>query len=501
MLLFALFPKNVTDAWSTAWRLPNLFRRLLGEGSLSVAFLPVYVKTKVQDPSGETSRKLLNSFWTLLCLVLVVLTALGTVFAEQVLQIFLQENFQQDASKFAMTVHFAQIMFCFIFFVSVYAFWMAVLNSIGKFGWAAMAPTFFNVAMIASTVTPQSWFAVPGEALAWGVVVGGILQAAVLIPQLLRHGLFPRFSLHFRVPQIGAIFRALGPSFIGMGLLQVTTLVNLYFASSLAEGSISYIYLADRLLELPLSLVSVSLGTALLPTLSRFWAEDRKTEMITTLRKTLFLNLFLAFPAALGLLALADPIVEVLFRWGKFGGRDVWATANVLQVYSMTLLASSLVRVFVPAFYAIHNTWWPALASGISLAMHWFLAPVLMAAFPETAGAPPHAGLVGLVFSSSLSAFLNFIVLLLGFRWFIGHLEMGKMFKELLALLVAGAVLFAGALLTKSLVFSVNVFLLRAGILFAGISICAALYLYLASVLGVADARTLVQKFLSRIRR
>ncbi|MEI7974106.1 MAG: murein biosynthesis integral membrane protein MurJ, partial [Bdellovibrio sp.] len=384
MALFALFPVSITDAWSTAWRLPNLFRRLLGEGSLSVSFLPVYVRTRVEDPTGLKSRELLDAFWTLLLLVLAVLTCLGTIFVPQVLELLLQDQFQANTDKMQLTIIFGRIMFSFIFLVSVYAFWMAVLNALGHFAWAAMAPMFFNLAMIVSTLLPQDLLAVPGKTLAWGVLAGGILQAGVLIPQLLKKGVFPRLSLHFRQPEIWRVLKSMGPGLLGMGLLQFATLLNLYFASALAEGSVSYIYLADRLLELPLSLVSVSLGTALLPTLSKFWAQKRLSDFSHTLRKTLFLNWFLALPAALGLLILSEPIIEVLFRWGKFGAASAQATSHVLQIYSLTLLASSSVRVFVPAFYTVHNTCWPALLSGFSIAVHSLFAPWWMRFFSES---------------------------------------------------------------------------------------------------------------------
>lgn len=418
----ALFSRTVTDAWSAAFRLPNLFRRLLGEGSLSVSFIPVFVESR-QAPGGESattdlSKNFVSAMFTCLFCFLTLLTVFGVLFAEDLLRLILDENYSLVPGKFELTVRMAQIMFGFIFFMSLFGFFMGVLNALGIFALPALAPTLFNIAMILSTIIPQNWFPHPGDGLAWGVLLGGALQMGILVPALRKKGYLPSFHWKFWAPPSGVlvkrVFLNMVPGFLGMGLLQFTTLINLNFASKLGEGVISYIYWADRLLELPLSLISVSLGTALLPTLSGLWSQGSREQFSKTVSDFLRINLYAALPAAAGLFFLAQLLVEIIFLRGRFTQADAIQTAQVLQVYAFILITTSSVRVLVPAYYAVKNTWFPAVVSGICLVAHILLAPLLMSKW----------GLWGLNVSTFLSGAFNLILLLCfypriisGFQW------------------------------------------------------------------------------------
>ena len=432
MAFTALFSRTVTDAWTTAFRLPNMFRRLLGEGALSVSFIPIFVESRIQDPSGVRSRNLVNGLYTLLLIVLMGLTTLGTVFTEQILNLLLDPHYSDVAGKFELTVRMSRIMFSFVFMISSYAFFMGILNALGKYALAAIAPTLWNVTMIITTFIPQTWLGSPGDAIAWGVVIGGAFQAGVLVPALIKAGYFPRLRGDlkecFTNPDVLKIFRNMLPGMVGLGLLQITTIVNLRFASNLGEGPISYIYLADRLLELPLSLVSVSLGTALLPTLAAMWSRGDKAKMFETSNYYLRLNLFVAVPAAIGLFIMAEPIVELLFQRGHFAAEATLATASVVRVYSFILISTSCVRVLVPSFYAIKNTWLPAAVSGVCLTVHILVAPWLM----------KNWGLQGLVASSFVSATLNMILLLSAYQVLIGPFGIFKLILSLAKFSLAG---------------------------------------------------------------
>lgn len=417
----ALFSKTITDAWWVAFKLPNLFRRLLGEGSLAVSFIPVFVDSRVKDSTNADARNLVNGFYTVLLIVLGTLTTLGIVFAEPIVGLLVDVHFHQIPGKFELTVRMAQIMFSFIFLMSTFAFFMGLLNALGRFALPASAPTLFNIAMIIANFWPSHWQAVQGDALAWGVVIGGVLQTGILIPALIKLGFFPKLTLNLSHPGIKKVWKNMLPGMLGMGLLQLTTVVNIRFAASLGQGTNSLIGYADRLLELPLSLISVSLGTALLPTLAQYWAQNDKEKMIETSSYYLRLNLFIAIPSALGLYFLATPIIEVLFERGMFTPMDTSITAGILQVYAMTLVASSCVRVIVPAYYAIKNTWLPALVSGICLVIHILAAPLFM----------ERAGVYGLVFSTFLSGLANLILLMFAYRFMIGAFHwqaLGKSF-------------------------------------------------------------------------
>lgn len=422
-LLTAYFPRTVTDAWTVAFRLPNLFRRILGEGSLSVSFIPVFVEAKQDSP--ERAQNLMNGVYSLLLVTLGVLTALGLIFTENMVDLMLHKNYELVPGKIELTYRMARIMFGFVFFISNYAFFMGVLNALGSFGLAAMAPTFFNAAMIISTVIPDRYFSHSGDGLAWGVLLGGALQMLILVPALQTKGYFPKFQIHlqnvFLNPDVKKVFRNMLPGLFGLGLLQITTLVNQHFASELGEGVITYIYLADRLLELPLSLISVSLGVALLPTLSGHWSRNEKSQMSETMGFYLRLNFYMVSAAAVGLFMLSRPIVEVLFQHGKFTDSDVQTTVQVVCVWALIMVPSSLVRVLAPAYYAVKNTWFPATVSLVCLVVHLIAAPLLMKYF----------GLFGLNSSSLLSSSLNMILLLAFYNKYIYQLSLKEIFSKI----------------------------------------------------------------------
>lgn len=417
-LFMSFFPRPITDAWTAAFRLPNILRRLLGEGSLSVSFIPVFVDCLEVDKKTGTAKaqNFLNSLYTLLLIVLAILTAFGIVYSDKVLALTVDPSYVQNVENFSIAVRMSEIMFGFIFLMSQYALFMGVLNSFGTFGWPAMAPLFFNIAMIVSTVIPDNWFSFSGEGLAWGVLVGGILQTGVLIPSLLKKGYLPRLTLKIWTPEVKMVLSRMVPGLFGMGVLQLSLVINQRFASSLGDGPISYIYIADRLLELPLSLVSVSLGTALLPTLSGFLAAGKKQDMLDTTEYYFRLNLYVVLAAATGLYFLGEPIVELFFQRGQFTAQDTVITARVIQVWALIMVPASAVRILISGYYAIKNTWFPALLSLVSLIGHYLLAPVLMERW----------GLTGLNYSSLASSVFNFAVLFCAYPIFIGAIPLAK---------------------------------------------------------------------------
>jgi putative peptidoglycan lipid II flippase len=409
-LFMALFPKTVTDAWVVAFRLPNMFRRLLGEGSLSVSFIPVFIDAKNADPSGVRVRNLLNGFYAFMLVVLGVVTTLGIVFAPELCDLMGAGYFKEVSGKYELTVQMARIMFGFIFLMSTYAYFMGILNALGRFGLPAIAPTFFNIAMIGSNFWPQNLQSYQGQALAWGVIAGGFLQTGMMVPALIKAGYFPKPNWTGFTADIQRVLKSMLPGMVGVGLLQIMTFMNSSFAASQGEASNTLINAADRVLELPLSLVSVSIGTALLPTLAQYWNQQEKEKMLETASFYLRVNLMMAIPAAAGLYLLAHPIIELLFGYGKFTAQDVQIAAGILEIYSLTLVFSSSVRVLAPSYYAIKNTWYPALVSVICLVIHFFLAPFLMKTM----------ALEGMVLSTSLTAGLNLLALLAAQRFFMG---------------------------------------------------------------------------------
>lgn len=418
MTMAAYFSRTVTDAWIAAFRLPNLFRRILGEGALSVSFIPVFVE--LIRPGSQVSsevdpaKRLVSAVFTLLLAVTLVLTVLGIIFAEPIINLMVGgQGFTSIPGKMEMTIHFARIMFIYVLLVCLYAYFMAVLNSLKKFWLPAFAPALWNISMIGAGLIPIAGWRESGEVLAWAVVLGGVLQLGVLIPALIKEGYFPKIVFDFSSPHLKQVFKGFGPSMIGLSIMQVTIIVNTYLASHLPEGANSWIFWADRLLELPLSLFAVSLGTALLPTLAGLWAMGKKEEFSKTASYYLRAVLFLAIPAAVGTFVLAHPIVELLFERGRFTANDTAMTAMVLKVYSLSIITASGVRVLAPCFYAVKNTVYPMFCSLVALVAH-----ILIASW-----AVKEYGLQGLVGSTAISAALNLMLLLLGYSRLIGPFE------------------------------------------------------------------------------
>lgn len=426
MVMAALFDRTITDAWTVAFRLPNLFRRLFGEGSLALSFIPVFVDLREQDPRGVRARNLVNAFYTCLLIFLGVLCALGMFFAEPILQALLDPVYLRNIEKYVLTVQMARIMFGFVFFIVSYAYFMAILQALGEFKWPAFAPVLFNVSMISFTLMPVSWFSMPGEGLAWGVLVGGILQALVLIPILQRKNYFP--GLHWRgmTEDLKKLFSRMLPAILALGLLQLMTIINLHFASRLGEGVISAIYWADRLLELPLSLVSVSLSAAILPLLSEHWSRQEKNKLRDLQREQLVISGVWMVPASFGLFFLAKPIVEVLFYRGQFSLADLEQTSLVVQLYALSLIALSGSRLLLNALAAAHDVKGAGSLSILALVLHFFLAPYLMI----------QHGLKGLMISTLIVNSLQFVLLAVLFHFKIGSLSWGRLLRKYLQLMM-----------------------------------------------------------------
>lgn len=497
-LLAALFEKSITDAFNAAFRIPNLFRRLLGEGSLSVSFIPVFIDAKTE--STERARNLVNSFYSILLILLSVLTTLGVLYSDEFLRVLLSPEFMSNAEKMVLTEHMAKIMFLFIFFISSFAFVMGILNSLGDFFWPAIAPTFWNIAMVISTIWPTRWlpdsYAKYGDQLAWGVVVGGFLQVAVLIPSLIKKGYLPKPDFHpkrlFTNRDSMVVFRNMIPGLIGMGLLQVNTVINLRFSSQFKEGTVSFINYVDRLIELPLSLIAVSLGTALLPSLSGLWTKNDFDGFSKTTQRSLELNIYLSILAAAGLFVLAEPIVALLYGRGKFSPVDVLETAEILKSYCWIMIFSSGVRVLTPAYFAVKNTWFPATVSGLCVIIHISIAPLLMG----------HFQVHGLMYSTIISATLNFGLLIGFFPVFITQFQYLKFIKTVGIYLVGGIVL---AAIANNYFWMVDLYgttsIMKIFILFVSLSICLFGVVIVSYVLRVEEVMLLFKKIRSRLRK
>jgi putative peptidoglycan lipid II flippase len=387
----------LTDAFFVAFKIPNLLRRISAEGAFSQAFVPILAEYKNQRSHDET-HALINHVATLLGLFLVAITIIGMLAAPWVVQIS-APGFAADKAKFDLTVELLRITFPYIFFISLVSLAGGVLNTYGNFSVPAFTPVWLNVSFIAAALLAAPYFDHSIKVLAWAVFVGGVLQLLYQIPYLLKIGLIPRYSLNMQDEGVWRILKLMGPAVFGVSIAQISLLINTIFASFLVTGSVSWLYYADRLMEFPTGVMGVALGTILLPSLSKSFADKADGEYSKLLDWGLRLTLILALPAAVALAVLAVPLVTGLFYYGKFSPLDVEMTRQALMAYSLGLLGLIMVKVLAPAFYSRQNIKTP-----VKIAIFTLTATQLMNLFFYKFTHLNHAGLA---LSIGLGACMN----------------------------------------------------------------------------------------------
>src|SRR5882672_2786233 len=342
-----------TDAFFVAFRIPNLLRRLFAEGAFSQAFVPVLAEHKNKG-SPEEVRSLIDGVATLLLVALVVVAALGMAAAPIIVYIS-APGFVADPAKFDLTVTLLRITFPYIAFISLVALSAGILNTWNRFSVPAITPALLNVSFIVGAAFFAGRFERPVMVLAWAVLIGGALQLAFQIPFLVRLGLLPRWRLDWSHPGVRRVLFLMAPAVFGVSVAQISLLLNQIFASYLPTGSISWLYYADRLMELPAGVLGVALGTILLPSLSKYHADANPAEYARLLDWGLRMTFLLALPCAVALAVIALPLVAALFQYGRFSSADVWLTREALAAYSVGLLGMILVKILAPGFYARQN--------------------------------------------------------------------------------------------------------------------------------------------------
>ncbi|HEY3326885.1 MAG TPA: murein biosynthesis integral membrane protein MurJ [Novimethylophilus sp.] len=342
-----------TDAFFIAFKIPNLLRRLFAEGAFSQAFVPVLAEYKNQR-GHDATKILVDHVATLLFLVLVAVTLLGIVAAPAVVYLS-APGFVADSGKFTMTVDMLRVIFPYILLISLVSLAGGILNTYSRFSVPAFTPVLLNLSFIIGALFFAKYFNPPIMVLAWAVVVGGVLQLAFQLPYLKKIDLIPKFSFNSQDPGVWRILRLMGPAVFGVSIAQISLLINTIFASFLATGSVSWLYYADRLMEFPTGMLGVALGTILLPSLSKSYADKADGEYSLLMDWGLRLTFLLALPSAVALAVLAVPLVCALFHYGAFTQHDVWMTREALMAYSLGLLGLILVKVLAPGFYARQN--------------------------------------------------------------------------------------------------------------------------------------------------
>ncbi|MHB1203220.1 MAG: murein biosynthesis integral membrane protein MurJ [Acidithiobacillus sp.] len=454
---------EMADAFFVAFRVPNLFRRLFGEGAFSQSFVPVLGEYRTTRSPAET-RAFVEDVAGWLALTLAVVTVVA---------------------KFALTVELLRITFPYLFFISLVALAGGILNTYGRFTVPAFTPVFLNLSIIAAALWWAPHLAQPAVAVAWGVFAGGILQILFQLPALKRVGHLHWPRLRRRDPGVLKVLRLMGPAAFGASVAQINLFLNTILASLVGANVVSYLYYSDRLVEFPLGVFGVALGTVVLPMLSR-QAAEQSPQFRHTLDWALRLTWLIGLPATIGLLLLGGPLLISLFRYGAYTAHDARESYLSLLGYGLGILPIIAARVLAPAFYARQNTRTPVKFGMISVATNIFLSLIL--AWPLQQ--------LGLALATSLAALVN--ALLLGRRLYRDETYRPMPGWALFLAKSSGLALLMGLLLyhfrgadSLWLALSMGERFLRLGVL---ILLAALLYLAGAWLLGVQEIRELLQR-------
>lgn len=481
-----------TDAFFAAFQIPNMLRRFFAEGALTAAFVPIFAECCTRQGEKE-ARNLANTCFTLLTMVMAVVVTLGVVLSPLLITVMFP-GFRAQPDKFELTVYLNRLMFPYLFFVSLVALCMGILNTVRHFFTPAISTVFLNISMIACAIFLHSRFDVPIVALAVGVLLGGVLQLVLQLPVLYKKGFPIRFRFDPKNPSVRRIALLMGPSVFGVGVYYLNITVGNILASLLPQGSVSYLYYAQRLFEFPQGIFTVSVAQAVLPSMSRQASAGEMEGMKESLAFGLKLILYITIPATIGLMVCATPIFSLLFMGGAFDYDKAVKCAQALVAYATGLSLVAMVRILAPAFYSLKDTRTPVVIAFVAFMLNALFSLILM-------GPLKHAGLA---LASSLSAFCNMSLLVWYLRRKIGPFGgrpiLATGIKALVASLPMGLLVFWG---TGLLDWSITGHkLAKAGILLTTIGAGGGLYFIITLFLRCDEAheisRLLKTRFASK---
>ena len=400
----------LADAFFVAFKLPNFFRRMFAEGTLTVALVPVLMDERKKGE--EDAHAYLNAMAGLLLAALLLFTIAGMVFMPWLLYAF-APGFYDEPGRWNQALYLAKLMFPYLALISLTAMAWAVLNAYRKFSVAAASPALLNIAIIFAAIILAPLYENPAEALAIGVLLGGALQLLIQFPALKRIGWIPKPTWNPKLPAIAATMQLFGPAVLGIAAVQFNILVGTILATLLPVGAVSYLYYADRIVQLPLALFGIAMGTALLPAIAEHMSNQRLDDARDDLRQGLTWLTWIILPAVVGLMFMAEPIIRTLFEQGKFTHSDAINTAHALQAYALGLLAFCWGRVLSTACFAGKDAKAPMKYAVYSVVANIVLAIALMGPL----------GYVGLALATALASFFN-----VGLLWKHLHQKQGAIF-------------------------------------------------------------------------
>ena len=474
---FALGAGLFADAFFVAYRIPNLLRSLFAEGSLTMAFIPSFSRVRAEEGEAR-AQEMARSVLAWLVSILSVITVLAILFAPS-LTALIAPGFERNPELLATTASLLRICFPYIIFISGVGLCMGILNAQDHFFAPAFAPCLLNVGFIGAALLGWHFGWNVAYALAWGVLAAGLVQWLFQQPYLTRLGFSWRGPWRWRDPAVLRMGKLMLPSVLGSAVYQINLLLGTLLASFLPVGSISYLYYADRLVQFPVGVFGLAVSTAALPSLSRLAAAGQMDEFGAVIRSSMRLSLFISLPAMAGLIALATPLIGLLFGRGAFGAGAINATASALVAYGVGLPAIALVRPLVGAFYALENTRVPVVVAMLCVTVNILLGFALMQFMAH----------VGLALAVSVASYINVGLLSWLLRRRLGHwsLQLSSSLKCAAASLVMGLGAWATA----------GTHLLWALL----IPVWIVVYFGLARALGLEEARMLIDALTRRLRR
>jgi putative peptidoglycan lipid II flippase len=392
----------IADAFFIAFKLPNFLRRLFAEGAFNAAFVPLFAGTLERD-GREAAKSFAEDILTVLLWILLIVVVVAQIVMPWLMYV-LAPGFAEDPDKFDLTVQLTRLTFPYILFISLVSLLGGVLNSLYKFAAVAATPILLNLCLIASLLGLSEWTETPGHAIAIGVTIGGILQFVWLVVAASRAGMSLRLRWPRLTPGVKRLLIIAAPAALGAGVAQVNLVVDVIIASLLPPGSVSFLYYADRVNQLPLGVVGVAVGTALLPLLSRQVRAGEAAEARQSLNRAIEMALLLALPAAVALIVVSGPVIIVLFERGAFGAAESAAATGALIAYAGGLPAFVLIKVLAPGYFARQDTKTPVRIAILCLVVNVVLNLILM-------GPLAH---VGIALATTIAGWLNVALLAVG---------------------------------------------------------------------------------------
>jgi putative peptidoglycan lipid II flippase len=476
----------MTDAFFVAFKLPNFMRRLFAEGAFNSAFVPLYAGTLTTDGKPAAQRLAGEAMAVLFC-ILVALTLVMEIYMPQVMLV-LAPGFDSDPEKFALAITLTRITFPYILFISLVSLLGGVLNSIEKFAAVAASPILLNVALISSIIAFRDAFSTPAHALSWGVFAAGILQLAWLIMCCKRYQIMPPICRPALTERVKKLLILIGPAALGAGVAQVNLMVDMIIASSVPEG-VSYLYYADRINQLPLGVIGVGVGTALLPLLSKQMRASDTSLALHTQNRAIEMVMLLALPAATALMVIAEPIIATLFEHGEFSAASTQAVYPALMAYGAGLPAFVLIKVLVPGFYANHDTKTPFKIAAICMLINLALNLLLVEPMAH----------VGLALATTIAGWVNVVLM----AWVLhkrGYLVLDETLRRrcprILVACLGMTLTLAGAYhLTETIFSSILLYrsLILAALIMTGMAVYGALTLVL-NIISWAEFKSLIRR-------